>query len=205
MGSSMPAGWENALAEDLGAAPSKVLTQFFDEWALVEHGSESGPWGGVNQGGAYNPFDTTLPEPGASTYNSIGVKNYVSASQGLSATASTLEEPAYTNLLEKIRSGDSTLASLEEAENATPWGTTFPDVGTPPPASSSGSSSSSVPAETTSFLGIPNPFSGAENAVLSFLAEMAFVGIGGALVVVGGYKAAGKPVPIKALAGLAAA
>ena len=38
----------------------------------------------------YNPLDTTLPLPGSTNYNSVGVQNYGSWSQGLQATALSL-------------------------------------------------------------------------------------------------------------------
>ena len=43
----------------------------------------------------WNPLATTYPEPGASDFNSVGVKNYVSLAQGLDATYGTLNTSAY--------------------------------------------------------------------------------------------------------------
>jgi hypothetical protein len=40
---------------------------------------------------SFNPLDTTLPMPGATNFNSVGVKNYVSQDQGLTATVRTLQ------------------------------------------------------------------------------------------------------------------
>jgi hypothetical protein len=40
---------------------------------------------------SFNPLDTSLPMPGATNFNSVGVKNYVSQAQGLTATIRTLE------------------------------------------------------------------------------------------------------------------
>jgi peptidoglycan hydrolase CwlO-like protein len=39
---------------------------------------------------SWNPLDTTLDMPGATNFNSVGVKNYVSMEQGIQATVATL-------------------------------------------------------------------------------------------------------------------
>lgn len=202
MSTMMPSNWELELEQDLKAPDSPATMQFFDAWAHEEHGSIDGPWGGYDQGGAFNPFDTTLSEPGATDYNSVGVKNYTSEAQGLEATASTLEEAPYATLLADIRSGAS-LITLEEAEDASPWGTAFPDVPTLPPSggggSSGGSSSSGSGSTSATLTSWWNPFSwlgdaasAGETTLLRGLLEMLFIAIGGALIVVGGYKMAGR-------------
>ena len=43
----------------------------------------------------WNPLATTYPMPGASDFNSVGVKNYVSLPQGLDATFLTLDTKSY--------------------------------------------------------------------------------------------------------------
>ena len=43
-----------------------------------------------NTSAAWNPLATTYDEPGATLFNSVGVKNYVSLAQGLDATVGTL-------------------------------------------------------------------------------------------------------------------
>jgi len=43
----------------------------------------------------WNPLATTFPEPGASTYNSSGVQNYISKGQGIDATVATLNRPGH--------------------------------------------------------------------------------------------------------------
>jgi len=40
--------------------------------------------------GRFNPLNTTHAEPGATDFNSVGVKNYVSFADGVAATAETL-------------------------------------------------------------------------------------------------------------------
>lgn len=54
---------------------------------------------------AYNPMASTLPEPGSTVFNSDGVQNYVSASQGAQATAATLANGRYPLIVAALRSG----------------------------------------------------------------------------------------------------
>lgn len=126
----MPSGWQPSLLRAIGAPPGDVEDAiFFDNWFDIEHGYPSGnpsaETGGFDQGGKFNPFDTTLGAPGATNYNAVGVKNYPTAKVGIEATASTLEEPQYAELLRELRSGHASVRQLEEAEDASPWGTAF--------------------------------------------------------------------------------
>lgn len=213
-----PKGWQQAILRDLRAPVTPANVAFENAWFDEEHGP-SGAMGGYNQGGAYNPFDTTLGSPqsgggapkGSTVYNSVGVMNYPSASAGISETVKTLDEPPYRALVAGLRSGSLSLAQLEQLENQSPWGTAFPHPSNTPPAVP-GSGPGSISATLTSYPGGNldplNWGSAVGSAVWSglgkVLLEIALVGLGGALVVVGGYKAAGKPMPTK-LAGLAVA
>ena len=62
-----------------------------------------------------NPMASTLREPGSTTFNSVGVQNYVSATQGAQATAATLDNGHYPGIVADLKSGrglcgDSSLA-----------------------------------------------------------------------------------------------
>ena len=62
-----------------------------------------------------NPMASTMPEPGATVFNSDKVRNYVSATQGAQATAATLADGDYPGIVAALRSGsglcgDSSLA-----------------------------------------------------------------------------------------------
>lgn len=51
-------------------------------------------WAQSEGGDAYwNMLNTTLRQPGSTNYNSVGVQNYISAEQGLYATAKTFDTP----------------------------------------------------------------------------------------------------------------
>ena len=52
----------------------------------------------------FNPMNTTLPMPGATNFNSVGVKNYTSWAQGIEANAQTLSG-GYPCLVARFRSG----------------------------------------------------------------------------------------------------
>jgi len=47
----------------------------------------------------WNPLDTTEPAPGATNYNSAGVKNYPSLQVGLEAVYATLHNGHYAPIL----------------------------------------------------------------------------------------------------------
>ena len=65
----------------------------------------------------FNPLATTHAMPGATDFNSVGVKNYLSAAQGLDATRETLVEGAASYGYEPIL---TSLRSCSDAE-ATAW------------------------------------------------------------------------------------
>jgi hypothetical protein len=82
-------------------------------WGVAE-GSEA----------TWNPLDTTQSAPGASDYNSAGVKNYPSQTIGIEATYATLHNGDYPKILACLSdpSGSSALA-LAAAVGSEPWGT----------------------------------------------------------------------------------
>lgn len=84
------------------------------QWRLCEGGTAR-----------YNPLNTTEPMPGATDYNSAGVKNYVSGTQGIEAMYLTLVNGHYNHLVADMRS--RTLSALQIAErnvaNIETWGT----------------------------------------------------------------------------------
>jgi hypothetical protein len=60
------------------------------------------PWPPV---AAYNPMNTTEPEPGAGCFNSDCVRNYVSWRQGIRATVVTLRA-GYPGIVAALRTGN---------------------------------------------------------------------------------------------------
>ena len=82
--------------------PTPQTVDWVVAWSLAETGHPSGSY----QGASYNLLNTTQPASGATDFNSIGVKNYTSYSQGVNATAQTLENGYYTDLLAALRTND---------------------------------------------------------------------------------------------------
>jgi hypothetical protein len=75
------------------ATPQNIAS--IEAWAKREGG-----------GGTNNPLNTTLGMPGATDFNSVGVKNYASMSVGVLATARTLLGGNYSDVVSALRSGN---------------------------------------------------------------------------------------------------
>lgn len=56
-------------------------------------------------GGAFNPLNSTQPAPGATVFNSVGVRNYPDAAEGVKATAVTMRNGNYGDILAALASG----------------------------------------------------------------------------------------------------
>lgn len=70
----------------------------------------------------FNPLNTTQSMPGATVFNSVGVKAYTSWKQGLEATVKTLRNGYYGAIIEALRRGNDAEA-VARAVGASPWGT----------------------------------------------------------------------------------
>lgn len=106
-------GWEQQLLAELGAPVTPNTLNFLRAWQRAEGGTA-----------AFNPLNTTLSAPGATAYNSVGVRDYPSANEGIRATAQTLQGPYrnYAEIVEGLRRNldAGKLASLVAGS---PWGT----------------------------------------------------------------------------------
>ena len=80
--------------------------------------AEGGNW---NNSAHYNPLNTTLGEPGATSMNSVGVKSYTSWAQGFKATIDTLRNGRYGSILSALASGAG--SNFGSIVASTPWGT----------------------------------------------------------------------------------
>lgn len=78
--------------------------------------------------GKFNPLNTTLGAQGATDFNSVGVKNYVSFLQGVEATAKTLNYGAdrglygYRQIRKRLRGNSFAWLTLRAVEKSA-WGT----------------------------------------------------------------------------------
>lgn len=88
------AGWAKELLGALGAPQTQANVSSVVAWEQREGG-----------GGANNPLNTTQAMPGATDFNSVGVKNYPSAAEGVAATVTTLHNGQYGDILLYLRSG----------------------------------------------------------------------------------------------------
>ena len=70
----------------------------------------------------YNPLNTTQDMPGATVFNSVGVKAYTSWKQGLEATVKTMKNGYYGSIIEALKRGNDS-AAVAQAVGASPWGT----------------------------------------------------------------------------------
>jgi peptidoglycan hydrolase CwlO-like protein len=70
----------------------------------------------------YNPLNTTQDMPGATVFNSVGVKAYTSWKQGLEATVKTLKNGYYGGIIDALRRGNDSTA-VAAAVGSSPWGT----------------------------------------------------------------------------------
>jgi hypothetical protein len=76
----------------------------------------------------FNPLATTQPMPGATNFNSVGVKNYVDLEQGVEATAKTLNYGAdrdiygYKPIRRRLRKNAWARNTLQAVEDSI-WGT----------------------------------------------------------------------------------
>jgi hypothetical protein len=103
--------WGTTLLRRLGAPVTPDNLRFLDAWSRAEGGRARN-----------NPFNTTQNMPGATSMNSVGVKNYTSPAQGLDATYKTLTNGRYAPILTSLRAGRPATETAR-AVAATPWGT----------------------------------------------------------------------------------
>ena len=114
-GAYSPTSWAQALLGYLGLPRTSQNLTAITAWELAEGGN----W---FNSARYNPLDTTMPEPGATDMNSVGVKAYTSWADGFTATVATLRNGLYGPILAALQKGDGALA-VAEAVAASPWGT----------------------------------------------------------------------------------
>ena len=102
--SSSRTAFIRAVLADLGAPATSADINSLVAWLPHE-----------NTAAKNNPMASTLKEPGSTTFNYIGVQNYVTATQGAQATAATLNNGHYPRIVADLKSGrglcgDSSLA-----------------------------------------------------------------------------------------------
>lgn len=97
-GGVTPPSFATALLTAIGAPITKANVKSLVDWQAMEGGN----WENTAH---YNPLNTTLNEPGATSMNSVGVKSYTSWKQGLAATVATLDSHDYADIIAALKSG----------------------------------------------------------------------------------------------------
>lgn len=106
-------GWDVAFLRSIGAPVTKENLRFVNAWQRAEGGTA-----------ANNPLNTTQPAPGASAYNSVGVRNFTSPGQGIQALSKTITNGHYDRLLGMLRSGKASAAQMaSDIQDLKTWGT----------------------------------------------------------------------------------
>jgi hypothetical protein len=103
--------WARDLLAALGMPRTRENVRALVAWARAE-----------GTAAAHNPLATTQAHPGATNFNSVGVKNYLSYHDGIEATVRTLTNGRYHAILDALRRGDDALAVARAIANS-PWGT----------------------------------------------------------------------------------
>lgn len=106
----LPGQFGVKLLQKLNLPVTEENLKFLNAWQHAEGGSPD------------NPFNTTQPADGAENFNSVGVKRYPSIEVGLDATAQTLTNGYYNNILASLQQGNSASASADALAQS-PWGT----------------------------------------------------------------------------------
>lgn len=96
----MPQDWRVALARTLGVPTTEANLRFLQGWQQREGGH-------TNNSARFNWLNTTQNAPGATgSINSVGVKAFDNFQHGIQATASTLRNGRYDDILRGLASGD---------------------------------------------------------------------------------------------------
>lgn len=95
----------------LGAKPTKGNMSFMYAWRQAEGAKAK-----------FNPFNTTKNMPGATRFNSVGVKNYKTMEDGIRATCETIKLGYYTDIVNGLKN-DVGLYELSRMESLKKWGT----------------------------------------------------------------------------------
>jgi peptidoglycan hydrolase CwlO-like protein len=107
--------WAQAFLKSLGVPLTADNVAAIVAWEMAE----GGHWYNTAY---FNPLNTTQSMPGATVFNSVGVKAYTSWAQGLKASVITMRNGYYGGILDALRRGNDAQA-VADAVAASPWGT----------------------------------------------------------------------------------
>lgn len=101
-----------AVLAGIGATVTPEKMKFLKAWRQAEGGKAN-----------YNPFNTTKSAPGATDYNSVGVKEYPDRQTGLEATINTLKLSYYKDLVSRLLNDSSSAEQIASSPDLKTWGT----------------------------------------------------------------------------------
>ena len=107
--------WAQAFLKSLGVPITVDNVAAVVAWEMAE----GGHWYNTAY---FNPLNTTQSMPGATVFNSVGVKAYTSWEQGLKASVITMRNGYYGGILSALSRGNDAQA-VANAVAASPWGT----------------------------------------------------------------------------------
>src|SRR5262252_3417400 len=105
------ASWWKAILAKINAPDTDNNKSNLSAWQACEGGSAS-----------FNPFNTTLPWPNATLYNSAGVRNYATFDDGVGATTSTMLQSNMAAIVTALRN-NADRGTFANAVGSSPWGT----------------------------------------------------------------------------------
>lgn len=103
-------GFSRDVLRAIGAPETTSNMQAMSAWVKSE-GTKAG----------FNPLATCRAAPGASDFNSVGVKNFQSYEQGVQTTVGAIQNGLYQPVIEALRRGNDAYA-VADAIKASPWG-----------------------------------------------------------------------------------
>lgn len=104
--------WYHEFAERAGIKlPGNHTIAFFKAWQRAEGGHAR-----------HNPWNSTLPWPGATDYNSVHVKNYPNREAGVNATVKIISQSNFSKLLRALRRHEDPYV-IADILDEVPWGT----------------------------------------------------------------------------------
>jgi hypothetical protein len=113
---ALPQNWAQSILRGIGAPVTPQNLRFLAAWQRAEGG-------GTANNANFNPLNTTQGAGGAGSINSVGVKSYRSAGQGIKATVQTLLNGHYGDIVSGLRSGRASADQLARSRSLSTWGT----------------------------------------------------------------------------------
>ena len=117
LGNGSKQSWAKDFLTRLGKPTTDSNIKAMTTWMAWE----GGHW---NNTANWNPLNTTLGAPGATSMNKVGVKSYQDYEQGMQATLNTIKvnKYGYPQILKALESGNNTQGVID-AINSSKWGT----------------------------------------------------------------------------------